>query len=263
MDAGERFTRHRPPALRPRGLVLRPAELAAIRRQLRLVVGLVDVRERHRLAAVPLADPLIVRQVDADGGHRSGIAGLDDDVDGARGDADDIRPPPFRIPRHADLEPRRGFREPPQSVRLLVVHVEDQRFPRALHAARVEIVLDEAVDRVDRTVLVLDPRDVVRHAVRVVAGLVEANQRFERPAHRRRRVRAPPPGGAGRHARGCRRSGRQSGRPLRRGCRSTAPAVSSVRTAPRTTPGRPSSRRRRGCSRSRPGCRGRRPASSA
>jgi hypothetical protein len=48
---------------------------------------------------------------------------------------------------------------------LLRVHVEDERFPRALDAARVEIDLDEAVDRVDRRRLVLHPRDVVPLAI--------------------------------------------------------------------------------------------------
>ena len=98
VDRRRHLAGERAPALGARDFFLRPAELAPVRRQLRLVVRLVDVGERHRLAAVTLANPLIVRQVDADGRHRPRLAGLDDDVDGARGDADDIGAPPAADP---------------------------------------------------------------------------------------------------------------------------------------------------------------------
>ena len=39
------------------------------------------------------------------------------------------------------------------------------------------------------TVLVLDPRDVVGHAIGVVSRFIEADERLERAARRRRRVR--------------------------------------------------------------------------
>ena len=86
------------------------------------------------------------------------------------------------------------------------------RFPRALHAARVEVVLDEAVDRVDRRVLVFDPGDVVRHAVR-------RRRRFHRSESTLRargasavaRTAAPPAGDA-RSRRSGRRSARRRGR---------------------------------------------------
>ena len=72
---------------------------------------------------------------------------------------------------------------------LLVVDVEDQRFPRALDAARVEVDLDEAVDRVDRRRLVLHPGDVVRLAIARLAGPVERDQRAQRLRHRLGRER--------------------------------------------------------------------------
>ena len=131
-------------------LVRRPRELAAELRQRRLVVRLVDVRQRHRLAAVLLADRLVVRQVDADRRDRPRVAGLDHDVDGVGGDALDALLAVLRIPRHAVLEPLRLVRERLDLRGLLAVDVEDERFPRALDAARVQVDLDEAVDRVDR-----------------------------------------------------------------------------------------------------------------
>ena len=72
---------------------------------------------------------------------------------------------------------------------LLRVDVEDERFPRALHAARVHVDLDEPVDRVDRRVLVLHPGDVVGDAIRCLAGLVELDERLQRLRHRLGRVR--------------------------------------------------------------------------
>ena len=80
------------------GFLRRPRELAAELGRRRLVVGLVDVRQRHRLAAVLLADRLIVRQVDADRRDRARVAGLDDDVDGVGGDALDARLAVLRDP---------------------------------------------------------------------------------------------------------------------------------------------------------------------
>ena len=75
------------PLLGALGFFGAPGELAAELRQRRLVVGLVGVRQRHGLAAVTLADRLVVRQVDADRRDRARIAGLDHDVDGVGGHA--------------------------------------------------------------------------------------------------------------------------------------------------------------------------------
>ena len=199
------------------GFLRRPRELAAELGQRRLVVGLVDVRQRHRLAAVALADRLIVRQVDADRRDRPRVAGFDDDVDGVGGDAVDALLAVLRIPRHAILEPLRVLGDLLDLRRLLAVDVEDQRFPRALDAARVEVDLDEAVDRVDRRRLVLHPGDVVRLAVRVVAGLVERDRARAAP----RAIGSVANGIAASRCRDDRgdlrcRSGRRRGRPLRR-----------------------------------------------
>ena len=95
----------------------------------------------------------------------------------------------FAIPRHPILEPLRVGGELLDLRRLLVVDVEDERFPRALDAARVEVDLDEAVDRVDRRRLVAHPGDVVRLAIRGLAGLVERDQRAQRLRHRLGRER--------------------------------------------------------------------------
>ena len=90
----------------------------------------------------------------------------------------------FGIPRHAVLEPLRVVGELLDALRLLLVDVEDQRLPRALDAARVEVDLDEAVDGVDRRRLVLHPGDVVLRAVGVVAGAIPLDQRAQRVGHR-------------------------------------------------------------------------------
>ena len=68
------------------------------------------------------------------------------------------------------------------------IDVVDQSLPRALHAARVHVDLDEAVDRVERRLAILDPRDVVGAPILGVAGPIEA-----RPA-----PRAPAPSTASR-----------------------------------------------------------------
>ena len=165
------------PPLGPCRLLRRPRELLAQRRRRRLVVGLEDVRERHRLAAVGLADRLIVRQVDADRRHRRRIAGLDDDVDGPRRHAGHGRLAVPGVPGHAVLEPLRRVGDRLALPRLVLVDVGDDRFPGALAAARVEVDLDEAVDRVDRRVAIGDPGDVVGAAILDVAATVEADQR--------------------------------------------------------------------------------------
>ena len=67
------------------------------------------------------------------------------------------------------------------SPRLLLVDVADDALPGALDAARVQVDLDESVDGVDGRVLIAHPGDVVRDAVGVLAGLVEANQRAPAP----------------------------------------------------------------------------------
>ena len=174
------------PFRRARDFLRRPGELGPERRQRRLVVGLVDVREGDGLAAVPLAHPLIVRQVDAHRCDRARIADLDDDVDRVGGDALDAGFPIGRVPRHAVLEPLRVLRQLLNFGGLLAVDVEDQALPGALHAAGVEVDLDEPVDGVHRGRLVLDPGDVVRDAVGGLAAPVERHQRPEGVGHGRR-----------------------------------------------------------------------------
>ena len=149
-----------------------PRELAAELARRRLLVGLGDVRERHRLAAVGLANVLVVGQVDADRRDGPGIARLDDDLDRPRRDAGDLRLAPARIPGHPILEPLRVSRDGLHGRGLLGMDVVDERLPRALHAARVHVDLDEPVDRVHVRVGVGHPGDVVARAGRSVSPVV-------------------------------------------------------------------------------------------
>ena len=185
VHVGGELARERPELLGALRLFRRPRELAAHRPRRRSIVGLVDVRQRHRLAAVLLADLLVVRQVDADRRHGAGVAGFDHHVDGVGDNALDAGLAVLRLPRHAILEPLRVGGDGLDALRLVLVDVEDQPFPRALHAARIEVDLDEAVDGVDRRVLVLHPRDVVGLAIGFRAGAIELDQRVERLGHRR------------------------------------------------------------------------------
>src|SRR5206468_5076054 len=131
------------------GFLRSPRELAAKLRQRGLVVRLVDVRQRHRSAAVPLADRLVVWQVDANGRNRPGLACFDDDIDRVGGDAVSGMLPEPRIPRHTIFEPLRVLGNRANLECLLAVYIPDECFPRTLDAASVEVHLDEAVDGVD------------------------------------------------------------------------------------------------------------------
>ena len=170
--------------LRALRFLRRPGELAAHRARRAAIAGVDDVGERHRLAAVLLANRLVVRQVDADRRDRAGIAGLDHDVDGVGDDALHVGLAVLRVPWHVILEPLRVGGELLDPRRLRLVDVEHQALPGALDAARVEIDLDEAVDRVHRRGLVLHPGDVVLGAVAVVSGAIPLGERAERVGHR-------------------------------------------------------------------------------
>src|SRR5712691_10283108 len=98
----------------------------------RLVVRLVDVRQRHGLASVRFANELVVRQVDSDRRHRTRVAGFNHDLDGLSGDTEHVRFPETRIPRHVVLEPLRVGGERLDLARLLRVDVVHERFPGAL-----------------------------------------------------------------------------------------------------------------------------------
>ena len=103
------------------GFLRAPHELRPHRGRRRAVAGFTHVRQRDRLAAVLLADLLIVRQVDPDRRDRSRVAGLDDDVDGVGDDPLDVRLAVLRVPRHMVFEPLRVFRERVDARRLLPV----------------------------------------------------------------------------------------------------------------------------------------------
>ncbi len=119
---------------------------------------------------------MIVREVDADRCDRARVAGLDHHFDRARGHTCDLGLAEPGIPGHVILEPLRVRRKGTNATRLLGVHVADDPLPRAFHAARIEIHLDETVDRVNRRLLIADPGDVVRDPIGLLARFVEANQ---------------------------------------------------------------------------------------
>src|SRR4029079_5507085 len=73
----------------------------------RAFVRLIDVRQRYGFAAVGFTNRLVVRQVDSDRRHRSGVAGFYYDVDRVRADALDTLLPISEIPRHVIFEPLR------------------------------------------------------------------------------------------------------------------------------------------------------------
>ena len=72
-----------------------------------------------------------------------------DDVDRVGDDAGDVGLAVLRVIRHVVFEPLRVVGELLDALGLLPVHVEDDAFPRALDAARIEVDLDEPVDGVD------------------------------------------------------------------------------------------------------------------
>ncbi len=86
------------------------------------------------------------------------------------------------IPRHVALEPLRFGSELLDGRGLGRVDVIDERLPRALHAARVEIHLGKTVDRVDGRRLVCDPGDVIRAAIALLAGAVPLDERAQAPS---------------------------------------------------------------------------------
>src|SRR5690606_6044574 len=92
---------------------------------------------------------LVVRKVDADGAHRTGVARLHDRVHGARRHADHVGPPVSVLPRHAELKGGSCGSEPLQHLRALTVDAVDDALPGPFHAACIEVDLDEAVDGVD------------------------------------------------------------------------------------------------------------------
>ena len=158
----------------------RPRELAPHRAGRAPLVGLDDVGQGHRLAAVAFADRLVVGQIDADRHHRAGLPGPHHHVDRVGDDALDAGLAVVRIPGHVVLEPLRVVGQLADPCGRLLVDVEDEAFPAALDTARVHVDLDEPVDGVDRRGLVLHPRDVELLPVGLRAGPVELHQRGQR-----------------------------------------------------------------------------------
>ena len=177
VDLGGQLAGGRAPALGSGELGVVPGELVAVLVGGAALVGLGDVRQRDRLAAVDLADALVVGQVDADRGDRSGIPGFDHHVDRGGGHPQYHRLSIGRGNRHPVLEPLGLLGEPADARGLLDVDVVDQALPCALDAAGVHVDLDEAVHRVDGRVGGLDPGDVERDAVGVFAGAIPVDQR--------------------------------------------------------------------------------------
>ena len=184
VHVGRELTREIPELPRALGFLRCPHELGPHRGRRRAVACFTHVRQRDRLAAVLLADLLIVRQVDPHGRHGPRVAGLDDDVDGVGHDAFDVRLAVLRVPRHTVFEPLRVFSELVDARRLFPVHVEDKPLPPGLDPAWIEIDLDEAVDGVDGRALVLHPGDVVLRTVGVLSRAVPLDERAERVRHR-------------------------------------------------------------------------------
>ena len=126
-----------------------------------LVVGVGEVLDGHGLGAVVLADPVGVRQVDADRGR--GVAGAADrrPGDDLGRDALDLFLLEPGIDRRVVLEPLGVGRDDVGPLRRRQVLEVDDRLPAALHAQRIVVDLGEAVDEVDERGQVADPEDGV------------------------------------------------------------------------------------------------------
>ena len=152
----------------------------ALREFLRgIVIGMGDVRDRDALGAVVLADPVGVREVDADGRGRIAVAGEADGVDHLRGNALDRGFPEARVHGGVVLEPLGVRTQGLGAARGVEVLDIDIAFPGTLAAQRVVVILDEPVDEVHGSEGILHPLDVEFVPLTKVAGAVIVDEKTQ------------------------------------------------------------------------------------
>ena len=127
----------------------------------RLCIGVGDVGDGHGLGAVLLADPVGVRQVDADG--RSGIvvAGNNGHVDHLGAHPFDLGLPEARVDGGVVFEPLGVLADHLRAVRSLLVAEVDDAFVGGLAAERVAVILHETVHEVHVGPGVAHPRNII------------------------------------------------------------------------------------------------------
>ena len=141
-----------------------------------LVVRLHQVLDSHRLRTVRLANPVGIRQVDADRSGRIAVARQDGCRDNFGRNALTLSLFILGVSGRVVLKPLRVLRHLDGTLRGCQVLVVDQRFPRAGDTQRVAVHLCETVHKIHAALQVFHPRNSVFVEGPEVAGLVERNQ---------------------------------------------------------------------------------------
>ena len=148
-------------------------EAVAVRR---LVVGIGDVVDRHRLRTVLLADPVGIRKVDADRRRRVAVPAQHRYGDHLRRDALHLLLAVLRVHGRVVLEPLRIRRNRLRAVAGRRIHEVHDRLPRSLEAQRIAVGLDEAVHEIDVRDRIPNPTDVIAVELLQVAAPVVGDQ---------------------------------------------------------------------------------------
>ena len=160
-------------------LVVRDKLLAEPIAPRRLVVGVRQIGDCHRLTAMLGPDPVGVGQVDADGRSRIFVAA-------EHGRTDRIGRDPLyfwlaeaRIHGRVVLKPLCAVRNGTRAACGLLVAIFDDSLPRTFQSQWVAIDLDETVDEVDAPLVVIDPRDAISVEVAQVARLIVVDEQVD------------------------------------------------------------------------------------
>ena len=144
-----------------------------------LVVGIGQVADGHTLRTVLLANPVGIRQIDADGGSRIFLTAKHRRTDYIGCNALHLRLAEAGIHRRMVLKPLRILADGLRALGGLQVLVFHDSLPGTFQSQRVAIYLDESVDEIHHALVLLHPGDAISVEIHEITCAIELHEQVD------------------------------------------------------------------------------------
>ena len=145
----------------------------------RLVVGICQVADGNALRTVLLADPVGIRQIDADSRSRIFLSAEHRRTDHVGSNAFDLRFSETGIHRRMILKPLCILTDGLGALGSLQVLIFHDSLPGSFQTEWVAIYLDESVDEIHHTFVLLYPGDTVSVEILEITGAIELHEQVD------------------------------------------------------------------------------------
>ena len=144
-----------------------------------LIVCFSQISYRHTLAAMSLANPVSIRKIDTDGRSRIFITPQHGSTDNMSRHTFHLSLLELRSYRRMVLKPLRILADSLSTSGCLHIFKFNKTFPGSFQSKRITINLNKTIDKINHTLLLLDPCNAISVEIRKVASAIILDQKID------------------------------------------------------------------------------------